>query len=407
MSGLPVPMADSSLNVQGYDYMPLLGARLFASDFYALAVRNPRGGIAGQKLWWTAWQQVPAGSLPANEYSLCTFADFGSDMRSWKRAREVAMHGFILCSDGRYYHPLIVELARKALDIRAKARDKKARQRANHAADERQNAADLREHAANPATDTQHQPIDNAGFASQCPQGRPGSVPAEGKVREGKEEDTSLRSVIGAAQSLPLPTQDARATIVPLSAAAPSDLLGQAPSTEPRGSRLPKDWQPSTADVAYAEGFGLVAAAVALDFRGYWHTKPGKDGRKLDWSLTWQGWCRRQAERNASRGKPRPPSAPSAAQREVPLDVAGRNVQAVVAFCENITEVHYDGLWGKYGSQQEFSLLIADALAAGLLPENEIKAAMRDAARHRDKVNLGPMWFRKVLGLSPDLRVVA
>lgn len=77
--------------------------------------------------------------------------------------------------------------------------------------------------------------------------------------------------------------------------AAPPDKL--APGRKKRAARLPDDWQPSDADRAYASDLGLDVDRVAADFRGYWLAKAGKDAAKLDWSLTWQGWCRRQADR--------------------------------------------------------------------------------------------------------------
>jgi hypothetical protein len=30
----------------------------------------------------------------------------------------------------------------------------------------------------------------------------------------------------------------------------------------------------------------------AARFADFWHSKPGKDGCKLDWLATWRNWCR-------------------------------------------------------------------------------------------------------------------
>jgi DNA-binding Lrp family transcriptional regulator len=75
----------------------------------------------------------------------------------------------------------------------------------------------------------------------------------------------------------------------------------------PRGCRLPPDWVPSEADAEFATGLGLRPGAIAAQFRDYWHAKTGKDATKLDWSATWRGWCRREAERapNGQRAPPR------------------------------------------------------------------------------------------------------
>lgn len=68
-----------------------------------------------------------------------------------------------------------------------------------------------------------------------------------------------------------------------------------------RGSRLREDWRPSSTDQEYAARLGLDVARVAEDFRGYWCAKPGKDGRKANWSLTWQNWCRREVDKRGAR----------------------------------------------------------------------------------------------------------
>jgi hypothetical protein len=64
----------------------------------------------------------------------------------------------------------------------------------------------------------------------------------------------------------------------------------------PKPTRLPQDWQPNPDDVKYAKDRGLNLSRVAEDFRGYWLAK-AKDNTKLDWSLTWQGWCRRESDK--------------------------------------------------------------------------------------------------------------
>lgn len=131
----PDPLTSPECDLRGYEYMPLLGQRLYGSAFYSLALQNPRAGLAAQKLWWEAWQQCPAGSLPADDFTLCRLADFGTDLRSWAKAKGIALHGFVLCSDGRLYHPIICEQAIHAHAKRIKGRDRKARWRASRDGD--------------------------------------------------------------------------------------------------------------------------------------------------------------------------------------------------------------------------------------------------------------------------------
>lgn len=69
------------------------------------------------------------------------------------------------------------------------------------------------------------------------------------------------------------------------------------PPRAERGSRLSPDWQPSAADVAYAETQGVDWQRAAERFRNYWVAKAGKGGVMLDWAATWRNWVLRDAER--------------------------------------------------------------------------------------------------------------
>lgn len=69
------------------------------------------------------------------------------------------------------------------------------------------------------------------------------------------------------------------------------------------GSRLPADWKPNHADIDYCktERPELLPSKVAQNFYDYWIAKPGKDGRKLDWSATWRSWVRKESASAAGR----------------------------------------------------------------------------------------------------------
>ena len=121
MSDLPAPLTPADCDLRGFEWMAIHGHRLFTSGWYLAAMKDPRGGIAALKLWWAAMLQCPAGSLPSDEEELCLLADFGQDMKAWRKHRLVAMRGFILCQDDRYYHPVVAEQAIKAYESRLKA----------------------------------------------------------------------------------------------------------------------------------------------------------------------------------------------------------------------------------------------------------------------------------------------
>ena len=84
--------------------------------------------MAAVLLWCASWHQVPAASLPADDPSLCRLAGFGRDLRGWKVAKDAgALHGMVLCSDGRLYHPVVAEKVIQALSTRTKKRAQTAK----------------------------------------------------------------------------------------------------------------------------------------------------------------------------------------------------------------------------------------------------------------------------------------
>jgi hypothetical protein len=112
--------------------MPLFGNHLFGSEFNAAA--SDSEWRAAMTLWWAAWNQVPAGSLPSDDVALCRLADLGRDVKGWRKLKDRALHGFSACSDGRLYHDFLCQQALVAWDKRIKERERKAKWRADHEA---------------------------------------------------------------------------------------------------------------------------------------------------------------------------------------------------------------------------------------------------------------------------------
>jgi Protein of unknown function (DUF1376) len=131
---LPAPLVPAEVDLRGLEYMPLMGDRLFSSDFNLDA--DDTEFRVGLRLWWQAWKQVPAGSLPSEERRLCKLAGLEEAPAKWKRVRHQALHGFVQCADGRLYHPIIAQQALIAWEKRAEhvadaagAADRKRRDR--------------------------------------------------------------------------------------------------------------------------------------------------------------------------------------------------------------------------------------------------------------------------------------
>lgn len=105
----PTPPVPSDVDLRGLPFMPLDTVRLLDSDMVALSTGDEFK--AALTLWCKAWQQVPAASLPNDDRIL---AHLSGTSQRWKKVKARAMHGFVLCSDGRLYHPVIAEKALEA-----------------------------------------------------------------------------------------------------------------------------------------------------------------------------------------------------------------------------------------------------------------------------------------------------
>jgi hypothetical protein len=119
------PLVPAEVDLRGYDYMPFYGHHLFGSDFNAKV--SDAEWRAAVTLWWAAWNQVPAASLPNDDTALCRLADLGRDLKTFKKLKANALHGFVECSDGRLYHRQLSKWAIDAWDLRQESRDGKER----------------------------------------------------------------------------------------------------------------------------------------------------------------------------------------------------------------------------------------------------------------------------------------
>ena len=117
------PLVDASVDLKGFPGFILDVEMFLSSELIALAA--PEEIAAALMLWCRAWQQVPHGSLPNDERVLAAF----SRSKNWKKVRDMALRGFVLCSDGRLYHRTLCKKVQEAWAQRqayAKRREKDA-----------------------------------------------------------------------------------------------------------------------------------------------------------------------------------------------------------------------------------------------------------------------------------------
>ncbi|MBP0492105.1 DUF1376 domain-containing protein [Pararoseomonas indoligenes] len=273
----PDPMTPAECDLRGLPFMPLDVVRLGDSDLVALSTGEEFK--AAVMLWCKAWLQVPAASLPDDPRILAHLSGAGT---RWAKVREVALRGWVRCSDGRLYHPVIAEKAREAWSFRVLQRERSKR------ANEKRwgSRGDAATHADGmPGASPKPPQQAPAGIAGASPNDPHGDARGDPKGQgQGQGQSTSLRS------------------------ASPA-----------RGTRLPTDWQPGDADRAFARSLGLDPDAVAEEFRDFWCALPGSKALKLDWSATFHNRCREVAGRRRG-GAPIGSGSPAGAGKRNPLD---------------------------------------------------------------------------------------
>ncbi len=130
----PTPLVPHEVDLRDFSYMPLYGDRLFRSDTWTIC--DDAEKAVALRLWWASWHQEPAGSLPNNDRVLCQMAGKGDVIKAFRAVKVNAMLGWIECSDGRLYHPVVAQIAmevwktkRKKTADNAHDRERKARKR--------------------------------------------------------------------------------------------------------------------------------------------------------------------------------------------------------------------------------------------------------------------------------------
>lgn len=166
---LPPPPVPADLDIRRLWWMRLDIGALLNSDFNIMT-SNDTAWRCGMTLYMRAWHQVPAGSLPADDRALCHLAGLGRDLRTWRRVKAEALHGFVLCNDGRLYHTFLCKLA---LESHEEALRNEAR---------RQRDRDRKAKAAGEIT------TDAASIPAESADGSEG-IPAENRLQDSTEQD--------------------------------------------------------------------------------------------------------------------------------------------------------------------------------------------------------------------------
>ena len=112
---MTAPLTPADCDLQDFAFMPLDVARLRDSDLSAN--ETPEACWAAVLLWAASWHQVPAASIPNSDTWIAKqagYAQRGKIAKEWTAVRPGALRGWVLCADGRLYHPVVAEKAVEA-----------------------------------------------------------------------------------------------------------------------------------------------------------------------------------------------------------------------------------------------------------------------------------------------------
>ena len=109
---LPEPLTPADCDLRDFGFMPLEIERLRRSKAWVLAKREPGLAFYMLNLWAAAFHEHPAGSLEDDDDVLIAAAE--CEPRRWRKVRDKILRGWIKCSDGRLYHPVVAEKALEA-----------------------------------------------------------------------------------------------------------------------------------------------------------------------------------------------------------------------------------------------------------------------------------------------------
>lgn len=211
--------------------------------------------------WISSWQQVPAGSLPAEDEVL--IAILRIDPAFYAAYRSTLLRGWVQHSDGRLYHKVISGQVLAMLRERAKWRKSKTKAR-----------------QATESTDVHE---DSAGSPSGVHRVGVGVGVGVGVKPVGCDVE-SIGEVGSDRFALAPPTPEVKEKVK-------------------RATRLQEDWTLPEAWLLWAKqisGKGdQVIVRCSVRFKDHFLAAPGQKGVKQSWQATWRNWVRE----DISRGK--------------------------------------------------------------------------------------------------------
>ena len=269
MTDLPEPLTPPECDLRDFQFMPLDAMRLRDSGLTIHATGEEfRAAVL---LWCAAWHQVPAGSLPDDDATLAYLVGLGRALGEWQKIRDVALRGFIKCSDGRLYHGVVAEKAREAWE-----RKEAQRARTAKATEARLAKAKSQRDDAGEDDDEEPPPRNDDVTTDVTP------TKGQGQGQGHKHSLTSFES--GAAQE----RDDDQHKPEP-----------EKPKPKSKKIPIPEDWErrwpkevATAFEILVRKGFGDDARRTEADkYYHHWHGNERANALKSNWGSAFVKWC--------------------------------------------------------------------------------------------------------------------
>ena len=109
MIASPAPLVPAEVDLTDFPFMPIMIARLKQSRAWLVCKRRPELAFYMLNLWTASWHARPAASLENDDDVLADLAM--CQPQAWKKVKADVLRGWVECSDGRLYHPVVAERA--------------------------------------------------------------------------------------------------------------------------------------------------------------------------------------------------------------------------------------------------------------------------------------------------------
>lgn len=116
------PLVHAGCDLRDFPFLPIEIGRLLNSRSWLLAKQDPQVGFYMINLWMRSLHQIPAASVEDDDLILAELAM--CNLKVWSRVKDRVLRGWVKCTDGRLYHPVV---AQKANEICEHRRNNKSR----------------------------------------------------------------------------------------------------------------------------------------------------------------------------------------------------------------------------------------------------------------------------------------